>query len=78
MDPRIADSKEAFAFELTATTPLAEIEWIVDGAPVHRSRGDQTRYLWQLSPGRHTVRATVRTTDAIERIELTEVAFWVR
>jgi penicillin-binding protein 1C len=78
MDPRIADSKEAFAFELATTTPLAEIQWIVDDIVVHSSRGDQTRYLWQLSPGRHTVRAKVQTTGLAEPFELAEVAFWVR
>jgi len=78
MDPRVPDSKEAFAFELATTTPLAEIQWIVDDIAVYSSRGDHTRYLWQLSPGRHTVRAKVQPAGLAERFELAEVAFWVR
>lgn len=78
LDPRIPDAKEALAFEVTATQPLKQIEWLVDGVVVHRGSGDQTRYLWALRRGRHVVRAKVRTARTSEEIELGEVGFWVR
>lgn len=78
MDPRIPNSKEAIAFELSATQPLSEIEWIVDGVTVHRCSGHETRYLWPLTLGRHTLTAKVRTHHSSQPQAVSEVAFWVR
>jgi penicillin-binding protein 1C len=78
MDPRVPDSKEALAFEISTATPLATVAWIVDGLTVHRGDGQGTRYLWPLSPGRHTVRAEVQPVYSSEPVELPEVVFWVR
>lgn len=79
MDPRVPDSKEAFAFELAAHQPLSEIQWIVDGIPVQKSGSTvDTRYLWPLSRGRHTVSARVLPVGAPSSILTKEVEFWVR
>jgi penicillin-binding protein 1C len=78
MDPRVPDEREAFAFQLSSSVPLTEVRWFVDNIEVYRGDGSNLRYLWQLKPGRHMVKAIVKDADKARIFELAEVGFWVR
>jgi penicillin-binding protein 1C len=78
MDPRVPDEREAFAFKLSASVPLTEVRWFVDNIEVYRGDGSNLRYLWQLRPGRHMVKAVVKEANNTHVFELPEVGIWVR
>jgi penicillin-binding protein 1C len=75
-DPRIPDNAERFVFEVERLKPDGTLEWIVDGVVVgHSERGKRT-YSWELTPGRHLVRARIVGTEGYR--ESQEVGFLVR
>jgi hypothetical protein len=75
-DPRIPDNAERLVFEVERIKADDSLEWIVDGVVVgHSERGKRT-YPWELTPGRHLVRA--RIVGAKGYRESQEVGFLVR
>jgi penicillin-binding protein 1C len=77
-DPRIPDELEAFAFELDSASPPSEVTWVVDDYDLATLSGPNSRYLWNLQPGRHLVKARVRFGEAARAVETATVEFFVR
>jgi penicillin-binding protein 1C len=78
LDPRVPDSLEALGFELTSELSLKEVQWIVDGALIHKGGAEAMRHLWPLQVGKHTVKVYVLPEGTRGYVELPEVGFVVR
>ncbi len=75
MDPRIPDAHEAFEFVIGGVKETEQVEWMLNGKPVARTRGG--RYLWPVERGTHQLHATV-LTDSPQPLTLSKVRFNVK
>jgi penicillin-binding protein 1C len=74
-DPRIPASHQKFRFELAGLSEGDEVEWILNGKSLARSK--DARYLWPMTKGKQKLAVVIRTQDGGERA-LAPVEFFVR
>jgi penicillin-binding protein 1C len=74
-DPRVPASHQKFRFELAGLSDGDEVEWILNGQSLARSK--DARYLWPMVKGKQKLAVVVRTQDGGERA-LAPVEFLVR
>ncbi len=78
LDPRIPDSLERFAFELSVAEAIERVEWLVDGSLVATTGAGQARYAWPLARGRHRVLARVWQRGSAGPEDTEEIGFVVK
>lgn len=74
-DPRIPASHQKFRFELAGLSDGEEVEWILNGQSLSRSK--DPRYLWPMAKGKQKLAVIVHAQDGGERA-LAPVEFLVR
>jgi penicillin-binding protein 1C len=74
-DPRVPASHQKFRFELAGLSDGDEVEWILNGESLARSK--DARYLWPMAQGKQKLAVVVHAQDGGERT-LAPVEFLVR
>ena len=65
LDPRVPAADQRFRIALAPGPPPVQVRWQLDGAP---AADTPTRdWLWTMTPGTHTVQATVQLADGTRR-----------